>query len=231
MARIYGKVSMEMWGDQKFCSLSPLKPSAQALWIYLLTGEFRTAIPGLNLKVGMGGLADRLKWRSKDVQACWTEIVAKGMAEADFRHGVVWLPKGIEHNEPESPNVIRGWGKVVLPECYVVTKALDSLSRHIAAGMSKAYHEAFLETFGHGSRNQEQEQEEITPLAPLSGGISISHRKPSKDERDRAIRAIDANGGCPHTEEPCDTRERCIGRIVAFWRTEQATGIKIEAAS
>lgn len=209
MARIYGKVSMETWGDDKFCSLSPLKPSGQALWLYLLTGRFRTSIPGLNLNVGVGALSDRLAWKARDIEKHWGEIESKGMASADWRHGVIWLPKAIEHNEPESPNVIKGWGKLVLPECELVTAALESLRGYITLHLSEAYTKAFRDTFREVSRNQEQEQEqEEDPQTPASAGAV----KVVRQDRAEAKHIREVARRCEH-EPLCETFTICIERI------------------
>src|SRR3990172_698570 len=41
---IYRKIDIRMWGDAKFCALSE---KARYLWIYLLTGDHTTSLPGL----------------------------------------------------------------------------------------------------------------------------------------------------------------------------------------
>jgi hypothetical protein len=236
MPRVYAKVSIEMWGDQRFGQLSPLKPSGQALWIYLLSGRFRTSIPGLNLNVGIGALSDRLKWRVVDVEHCWQEIEALKMAEADWGAGVVWLPKGIGHNEPESPNVIKGWGKLVLPECPLITKALGSLYVYIDTHLSEAYAKAFMkafpkafpkalregfgDTFAKGSPNQDQDQEqeqEPTPQPPSSRGARLT-----RQELKHAKQARHSLGRCFH-EPVCISYQGCIERIAVEARLRGAS--------
>lgn len=208
MARVYGKVSMEMWGDDKFCSLSRLEPSGQALWLYLLTGRFRTSIPGLSLNVGIGALSDRLHWKARDVEECWREIVDRKMASADWAHGVIWMPKAIEHNEPESPNVIRGWGKIVLPECYLVAAALRSLYGYLSSNLSQPYAKAFRETFPKVSPNQEQEQE-TTPLIPPQAGGRFNRR--------RRIRTISDS-----QNEHLDRQQQAIDEAIAIAKAKGA---------
>lgn len=231
MSRVYAKVSIEMWGDQKFNRLSPLPASGQSLWIYLLTGRFRTSIPGLNLNVGIGALSDRLHWKVHQVEKHWAEIEQLGMAAADWHHGVVWLPKGIEHNEPESPNVIRGWGKVVLPQCALVTEAIASLEAYIGERLTTPYAKAFKQAFRDPSRNQEQEQEQDQyPQTPAPRGPKVSTRKPTVAEEKRANDYLRASGKCPH-EPTCDSHDECVGRLVYAWRHNQTVGMLEEAAS
>jgi AraC-like DNA-binding protein len=234
VSRIYSKVSLEVWGDAKFCALSPMRPSGQSLWLYLLTGKFRTAIPGLILNAGLGALADRLAWPVRDVKKHWQEIEALGMAAADWRAGVIWVPKAIEHNEPESPNVIRGWGKLVLPECALVAAALAQLrgyiSAHLTEGFREAFDEAFAKAFRQPSANQEQdlfqEQEHDPPPNPPVGGFAQpSTRKPTKAEEEWAENVLRALGGCKHPAPGCRSHGECIGRLVMERRLRVQTGM------
>jgi hypothetical protein len=152
VARVYAKISLEMWGDEKFCRLSPLPPSGQSLWLYLLVGRFRTNIPGICLNVGIGALSDRLGWRKGAVENSWSEIETLGMAVADWDHGVIWMPNGITHNPPENPNVIRGWSKQVLPECPLMVEALVTLYTYIQKHLPPSHLEAFRDGFWEGLR-------------------------------------------------------------------------------
>lgn len=250
MPRAYAKVSSEMWGDARFCALSPIKPTGQDLWIYLLTGRFRTSIPGLNLNIGIGALSDRLKWRIVEVERCWDEIAQQGMAEADWPSGVVWLPNGIVHNAPESPNVITGWSKVVLPECPLTFKALGHLDGYLARHHSKAYAEAFRkafekfvrhfpkgfregfgDTFRERSPNQEQEQEQDPspqPPAHAGGRITRDERRRAEVRIDQAFIQRQREGfegrpiACPHDPPHCPTRAECIEREALETRTRRA---------
>lgn len=236
MPRIYAKVSIEMWGDERFTQLSPMPASGQSLWIYLLTGRFRTSVPGLNLNVGIGALSDRLRWSVRDVERCWREIEQQRMAKADWKFGVVWLPKGIEHNEPESPNVIKGWGKIVLPESPLVVEAIATLRQYLSLHRSKAYRKAFREAFREycrqGTRNQEQEQDQeqdlVPPPNPLLAEEGASLKPPTRQERKfaeelRSQRSRNHQPACPHNP-PCEIPVICIGRIVQEKRLFEASG-------
>lgn len=214
MSRVYAKVSVEMWGDKKFNELSPLPPSGQSLWIYLLTGRFRTSIPGLNLNVGIGALSDRLHWKVRSVEKYWSEIETLGMAAADWRHGVVWLPKGIEHNEPESPNVITGWGKLVLPQCALIEEAIATLEAYISERLSapygKAFEKAFRESFAKTSPNQEQEQEQDLPPQPPADAGGVRILRGDRTFADTVRKAW--TGRCQHTPA-CADANACHDRI------------------
>jgi len=129
--RPYSKVVRDLWGDDRFKALSPLRASGQALWLHLLTGPHVTVMPGLFPHLGIGVLSDRLGWSPGDVKRCWREIAGHGLAEADWTHGVIWLPNGFRHNEPANPNVVTAWRNVLLPQCDLVRRALMSLRQSL----------------------------------------------------------------------------------------------------
>jgi hypothetical protein len=152
-----------MWGDERFRSLSAPQPNGQSLWIYLLTGPHTTSIPGL-FAAGEAGLAEALGWPSKAFREGFAEISAKGMAKADWAARVVWLPKAVSYNAPESPNVVRSWAQHFddIPECHLKWQAFLALKDFIEGlgeGFRKAFAEAFREPLSKAMANQEQEQE------------------------------------------------------------------------
>jgi len=176
-----------MWDDERFRKLSAAKPNAQTLWQRLLTGPELGCIPGL-FAAREGGLADALGWSLAALRKCWKEIEATGMAKADWRAGIVWVPKAIDHNEPASTNAVVGWRVALreLPECDLKREAIRHL-RDYVHGMGDAWAKAFGVASGDGiakseakaspkpsdkgSDIQEQEQEQDSgagdpPLAP-----------------------------------------------------------------
>jgi hypothetical protein len=116
------------------------------------------------------------------------------MAEADWKARVVWVPKAIRYNEPESPNVIKGWRKAwdEIPECHLKLKSLQELRDYVEsnpkhkAAWLKAFREVFPEAFAKGSPNQEQEQEqEINTPQPPKGetGSPAGKREPQSSPK------------------------------------------------
>lgn len=142
----YSKVFRRMWTGKSFKELST-KPSGQLLWLYLLTGPDCTVIPGVLPGMGIGTLADRLKWPYGSVKKCWAEIERSDMAAADWDAGLVWVPNGIVFNPPANPNVVTSWRSVVLPSSPLVVRALSDLRAHLA-GRSKTFLSAFDEVYG-----------------------------------------------------------------------------------
>ena len=135
------------WSDPEFQSLSPLPPSGQSLWLYLRCGPFRSSIPGLNLGLGVGALAERLHWSRADVMRCWNELAWRRLACADWTAGLIFLPRVIEQHPPANPNIVQGWGRVVLPECELASLALLAIRRHLEQTRSVSFVQTFDRVF------------------------------------------------------------------------------------
>jgi hypothetical protein len=132
-----------MWDDERFRELTPAPPNAQTLWQRLLTGPELGCIPGL-YTARLGGLADALGWSADDVRQKWEEIETRGMAFADWRAGLVWVPNAIVHNEPNSVNTILGWRLALreLPECELKRQAVAAIKEQCRS-MGPAWLSAF----------------------------------------------------------------------------------------
>lgn len=151
---MYRKIELRMWNDEKFKNLSPLPPSGQSLWIYLLTGPQTGIIPGL-YRVGKAALAEELGWSTEDFEKAFQEVLREGLIEYSLKDRLVWIPKAIKYNMPQSPNVILSWRAALdeLPECSLRNEAIDVLRTQIYALDDKgtAFHEAFNKVFGKPS--------------------------------------------------------------------------------
>ena len=142
----YRKVKITMWDDPKFRALSPLPPSGQSLFIYLLTSPFTGIIPGL-FKGGRAALAEELGWELEAFDSALSEGLALGMVKADLKARVFWLPKAAAHNPPASVNVIKSWARAfeLLPECELKWEAwvaLQAACYGVSESMGKAYDKA-----------------------------------------------------------------------------------------
>lgn len=142
----YRSIHLCMWGDEKFRKLSPLQPSGQALWIYLLTNPNTNSIPGL-YRIGELALAEELNWPLEAFREAFREVQAQGLAQADFCARVVYIPNAIKYNKPQSPNVIKNWhypwGDI--PECALKTEAYHNLKAFVE-GLGIGFQEAFVKT-------------------------------------------------------------------------------------
>jgi hypothetical protein len=139
----YRKIEVRTWSDEGFRSLSPLQPSGQALWFYLLTGPQTGPIPGL-YRAGRAAMAEELGWDLDDFADKFQELHERGMAQADWKARLVWLPNALKHNRPESPNVVLSWRTELdlLPECPLKREAVEKI-RQFVAGMGPTFLEAF----------------------------------------------------------------------------------------
>lgn len=164
----YRKIEVRTWGDEKFRALSPIPPCGQGLWLFLITGPHTGPIPGL-FRAGRAAMAEELGWEIEDFDKAFGEAFQQGMVKADFKARVVWVPKAIRHNKPESPNVVRSWGTEfdLIPECDLKGEAFEALKASIHA-LGESFGKAFDETLGKASgkpsakamANQEQEQQQ-----------------------------------------------------------------------
>jgi len=154
---MYRIVHCRMWRrGASFRNLSgPRTPNAQHLWLYLLTGDATIAIPGV-IPLTREGLASRLDWKASTAfDSCVEEISAAGMASFDWKSGLVWCPSSFKFNKPQSPNVVRSWGKAfdVLPECRLkvqIWKAIGAFCTELGEAFRQAFDEAFPEAFDEG---------------------------------------------------------------------------------
>ncbi|CAI0898139.1 DnaT-like ssDNA-binding domain-containing protein [Serratia grimesii] len=143
----YRKVKITMWNDPSFRALSPLPPSGQSLFVYLLTGPFTGIIPGL-FKAGRAALSEELGWDVEAFDLALGEALSLGMVKADTQARVFWLPNAAKHNPPTSVNVIKSWVRAfeLLPECDLKYEALESLrtaSHGVSGSMGLAFDKAF----------------------------------------------------------------------------------------
>jgi hypothetical protein len=133
-AQIYRKLSVCMYGDEKFRRLSPQKPSAQGLFIYLITGPESCHVPGC-INAGKAALAEGLGWPVATLAACFSEIEREGMAIADWGARFVWLPNAVKHNEPSNGNIVKGWIKTLqaMPESPLKNRAVSAIYADLLA--------------------------------------------------------------------------------------------------
>jgi hypothetical protein len=186
MAR-HRKIDVRIWGDEKFRRLSAPRPSGQSLLLYLLTSPFSGSLPGL-FRAGAAGMAEELGWSAEAFREAFQEVSREGIAKADWDARVVWIPKAIAYNVPESPNVVRSWRAQwdELPECDLKREAFCALASFVE-GLGEGYAKAFGEVIAKPSPkampNQEQEQEQ--EVLPPSVGDAKAPPAPSKPKPKR----------------------------------------------
>lgn len=163
----YRKVDTRIWNDAKFAALSL---EGKLAFLFLLThpnltmlGAMRATVPGLaaELRMEPTGFADAFR-----------QVLANGLAKHDDCACLLWLPKFLKYNAPQSPNVVRAWPDALdlLPECELKTWLAEQAEVYLK-GLPESFQAAFQEVFGKSPKsdatpfvqsllNQEQEQEQ-----------------------------------------------------------------------
>ncbi len=178
MAR-YSKIDRRMWADEKFRRLTAPQPCGQALFVYLLTNPFVGVVPGL-YSAGAAMLAEALGWSAEAFREAFEELLREGLVKADFEARLLWIPNAIRYNQPENPNVVKGWQCAwdELPECVLKREAWESLRENLsdrgndwlvafvsscpepsAKGSAKGMPKSVRKGSAKDMANQEQEQE------------------------------------------------------------------------
>ena len=179
---IYRKVSLRMYGDEKYRRLSPPQPCGQALWWFLLTGPFTIRIPGV-VVARPRAMAESLNWPLEGFEKAYAEVSREDLVREDWNAGLVWVKNGIKHNEPESPNVVKGWRTwwSLVPESPLRSLILEGLGAHVGTmgkgfgeAFRKAFRKALVEVYPNQEQQQEQEQEqEVQRVRAQTPGVEF----------------------------------------------------------
>jgi len=155
MSSTYRKVDTRIWNDAKFRSLDD---RAKLAFLMLLTHPSMTAVGAM--RATLAGLAEELGWEPEAFREAFAQSLGKGMVEHDARACFIGLPKFLEYNRPESPNVVKAWVRSfdLLPECEHKTRLL-ARCRAFVEGLDVAFKEALTQAIAKAMPNQEQEQE------------------------------------------------------------------------
>jgi hypothetical protein len=172
-----------MWRSGSFSRLSPVQPSGQGLWLYLLTCPESCSIPGA-IVAGRAQLAEALHWPVENFNSCWLEIAGEGMALADWGARLVWLPRGPYENPPLNPNIVKSWAAVyrTLPDCKLKVRIYSDL-RDFTKDFGKGFAEAFTEAFGKAF-TKDLPKERVKGGVPK--GVGSREEGVGNKERDRA---------------------------------------------
>jgi len=146
-----------MWGDAKFRALSQ---DAKFLWLYLLTNNRTTSVPGL-YQSGELEIAEALGWDAKRFRERFQELLRQGMAKSDWNARVVWVPNVVKYNPPRNENTVKGWVRHIdnVPECELKAEALQEL-KPLAERYWKQFGERFREPLRLCSATQDQDQDQ-----------------------------------------------------------------------
>ncbi|MCA1685875.1 MAG: hypothetical protein LC745_07780 [Planctomycetia bacterium] len=190
----YRKIDARLWGDAKFCALSPQKPSAQSLWLYLISGPHNTSLPGLFV-AGEASLAEVLGWTLRDFRRCWAEIADAGMARADWKARVVWLPNGPRYNAPANPNVVSSWRALLdaIPECPLKAEACIAIGSAIP--LTPSFRDAWTRAHGRAGTVSSTLAETVTVGETVSETVDQTVRQISNSSSNSSSKDLRSSGG------------------------------------
>jgi len=209
----YRKIDTRIWNDAKFYELAP---HAKLVFIGILTHPNMTGL-GV-MRASEESLAADLNMELKAFGEAFREVFRKGLIKVSERPPVILVPRFLKYNKPESPNVVRGWAKVVdmVPESDLLFEALDIAKANVCS-MPKAFTEAFTEairevfrktSLNQRTENREQRTEKETACAeqtdaPLGSGFLFVTQtgkwELSQDDLDKIVEAhpkLDVPGEC-----------------------------------
>ena len=202
-----------MYADAKYRRLTPPNPCGQVLWWHMIAGEQTGPIPGL-FRIGESAFAEQLGWPLEQFRESFGELFQEGLAKADWKARLVWIPNAIRYNRPENPNIVTSWADAwdELPECSLKVEAWQHLT-----DCMKQFGERFTEQFRlccrNGMANQEQEQEQ-----------EQEYSQTNKQTNKRGLGFEDLEWE-PHSEAARKLASATVNRI---WTTEQKGRLKPE---
>lgn len=139
----FRKVSTGTWADRKVMNLSRMEPSGQAMFVMLLIGPQTTSMPGVQ-PVGRLAFSEMLEWEPEAFDKAFQEVFEQGLAKADWKARFVFVPKAIQHNLPQSPNVVKSWASTWarVPDCDLKREAWKTIFQALTA-LGKSFADAF----------------------------------------------------------------------------------------
>lgn len=176
MAR-YRKISVQMWNDEKFLSLST---EGMLAFIFVIThpqmqgiGAMRATVEGLTHELGKG--------KDERFRKGFEEPFRKGLLKVDRKAGFLCAPNFLRHNRPENPNVVKGWVTVpeLLPQCKLQDWYFERVGEFVK-DMGQVFLEALPKAFRKGMANQEQLPK------------PLPEQLPEQQEQERAVKAGDS---------------------------------------
>lgn len=166
--RRYCHVQVRVWTDEETTAEGLPPPHPFTLWQYLLTSPFSLRVPGV-IVAGRAAMAEALDWDVEDFDRCFAPWEGRGMAMADWRARLVYLPKALlqPENQPAAPPTAIMWRRELAnaPEC--------TLLRRIVADVRAALSPlapAFLACFDAGRRLDLPAKLERKLPTPLESG-------------------------------------------------------------
>jgi hypothetical protein len=173
MAR-YRKIDPRIWNDEKFASLSH---EGQRAFLFILThpsmtslGAFRATKEGIDAELGID---------TKGLSKPFHELLSKGLIKYDESCFLVFAPNFLKYNQPENPNVVKGWAGCLdlLPECPLLAEVLQRAK--LCASANSKTSKAFSESLGRVTETLSERY-----AKQLSKGLAIQEQEQEQEYKD-----------------------------------------------
>ncbi len=148
MTPVFRKVAVRMWSDERIARLDPIP---KLVWVYVLTGEHTTSLPGLWV-AGAGTIAEGLGLRVAAVEAHLLTLESLGLLQRDPPLRVLRVPNAPRYNRAENARVIHSWFTKwsSFPDCPLKFAHVVSLAEGLdeAGERGPRIRDAWATTFG-----------------------------------------------------------------------------------
>jgi hypothetical protein len=209
------------WSDPRFGRLSKPPPNAQTLWLYLVSGPYATAIPGV-VRGGRAAMAEDLDWNLADFDRCFAELADAGVALADWRERVVYFRHtfATAEHRPVSTNVVVRWRRAFdeVPVCEL-REVIEADLRDVLLGISHAFLRAFDSGRRGPAKNTLEEASAQQQPAAESRKVDNQAAPSSADSNDSCGEAHAADSNC---EQGDKTEGSCVEARFAVEPEESA---------
>lgn len=235
MAR-YRKIDPRIWNDAKFSSLSH---EAQRMFFFVLTHPAMTSLGAF--RISQSGMAEELGLAGKGFAEPFGELFRKGLINYDERAFLLFVPNFLKYNQPENPNVVKGWKSAIdlLPECDLkinvlakakactanndaLSKAFDNAFGSVTERVTETLSEGLPKPLSKGMPNQEQEQEqdkeEVKEKPQCRKADAI--RPSPLVEKIVAVYEETTKGRLSQIQAMTDKRKRAVKKFVDFYRKQ-----------
>lgn len=141
----YTIVQVRVWTDEKTSQWGMPPPHPLTLFTWLLTCPFTLRVPGV-VAAGRAAMAEALAWSMEDFNDCFALLEGAGLALADWKARLVYLPGAFrqQENRPSSPPSAATWKRELAnaPECDLLRQIVADV-RALLATMNPAFGACF----------------------------------------------------------------------------------------
>lgn len=176
----YRKVECKIWTDADVAGASY---GCQWLLFYMLTSPDMTALGAMRSTSENVQILSR--YSGGPFKEAFAEAFQEGIVLGFWEYdecGVIWLPKFLHHNRPQSPNVVKSWHAIMetLPTCPLKSRLDAETKFFLEQHLGESFSEAFTKPFAKALRKPSGK----TSAKPLPNQ-ETGFRKQEKKEREK----------------------------------------------